>query len=242
MTTTYRTRIYERYASRENTEVPAFDPAAARHWGRTYDHYLRGWLPADRSAAIADLGCGAGGLLHFFQERGFTALSGVDGSAEQVQIARQVVPGVVQGDVFDFLAEHPAAFDLITALDILEHFRKEEVLRLLDGCYAALRPGGRLILQTPNADSPFISTIRYGDFTHEVCFNPYSLRWLLGLCGFRAIEARECGPRPSGLLSCGRFVAWQLIRAGVQFWNLVETGSSGSRIHTRVFLMSGTKP
>src|SRR5947209_1860262 len=165
MTSSYRARIYQRYASRERPGAPPFDPVSAAHWGRTYDHYLRGWIPADRGAAIADVGCGAGGLLHFFKARGYVNLSGVDLSAEQVQIARQVVPGVVEGNVFDFLEARPAAFDLVTALDIIEHLHKEEVFRLLDACHHALRPGGRLVLQTPNADSPFAAAIRYGDFT-----------------------------------------------------------------------------
>jgi SAM-dependent methyltransferase len=237
----YRARIYERYASRGGSPVLAFDPKGAARWGRVYDDYLAGWLPQAKGAAIADVACGAGSLLHFFKCRGFSNLFGVDVSGEQVEIARQVVPGVVRGDLFEFLADRPDAFDLITGLDVIEHLSKEEVLRLLDGCWRSLRPGGRLILQTPNADSPFFAAVRYADFTHEVCFTPGSLGWLLGLCGFGDVRARECGPRPRGLRSFGRFVLWKCLRLGIQFWNLVETGSPGNGVFTRVFLISGVK-
>jgi 2-polyprenyl-3-methyl-5-hydroxy-6-metoxy-1,4-benzoquinol methylase len=85
-------------------------------------------------------------------------------------------------------------FDLITGFDVIEHLHKPEVLRFLDAAFRALRPGGRLVLQTPNADSPWGTMHRYNDFTHEVCFNPNALSRLLKLAGFDQVEAREAGP------------------------------------------------
>jgi len=134
---------------------------------------------------------------------------------------------------------------LITGLDIIEHFQKDGVLRFLDLCFLALRPGGRFILQTPNADSLWGVTIRYGDFTHEVCFNPNALLRLLSLCGFdsRGLEVREADPVPCGysIASTVRYGIWQCIRAALKACNIVETGSSGSGVFTRVFLVSGVK-
>jgi SAM-dependent methyltransferase len=238
----YRQRIYENYASGFQDGPGDFDFAEAQRWGTPYDYRFRGWLPASRDAAIVDLGCGRGKLLYFFLQRGYTKLSGVDVSPEQVKLARQVTPDVVEANVMDFLKNHQQDFDLITGLDIIEHFHKDEVLHFLDLCYAALRPGGRLILQTPNAESPWGSGIRFGDFTHEVCFNPNSLLPLLALCGFRKLEARETGPVPWGhsAPSTLRYVAWQGIRAVLKFWNLAE-GCAGSGVFTRVFIASGVK-
>ena len=34
----------------------------------------------------------------------------------------------------------------------------------------ALKPGGRWILHTANAESPFYGRVRYGDITHEQAF------------------------------------------------------------------------
>lgn len=239
---TYRQRIYENYASGFQDAPSTFDRAEAHRWGKPYDYRFRGWLPPRRDAAIVDLACGGGQLLHFFQERGFTNLRGVDLSPEQVHLARQVTPKVAAADLLDFLAAHPRAFDLITALDIIEHFHKDEVLRFLELCRRALNPGGRLILQTPNGESPFGGGIRYGDFTHEVCFTPRALLRLLALCGFKEPEARETGPAPWGhsAASTVRFTVWQCLRAGLQLWNLAE-GFKGSQVFTRVFLASGVK-
>jgi hypothetical protein len=117
------------------------------------------------------------------------------------------------------------------------------VLRFLDTAHEALKLGGRLVLQTPNADSPVVDAIRYGDFTHEVCFNPDALSRLMNLVGFENIEPRESGPVPlSGSpVSTLRAGVWQMFRIVFKIWNLAETGSAGSGVFTRVFLISGVK-
>jgi len=220
-----------------------FNETVAWQWGRAQRYYLRHWLPEDKDAQIVDLACGGGKLLYFFKRMGYTNITGVDISPEQVKLARQVTPDVEEANVLDWLEAHPASFDLITGFDIVEHFHKDEVLRFLDACHGALKPGGRLILQTPNAESPFGMSIRYGDFTHEVGLNPNALSRLLSLTGFQWIESRETGPIPIGhsIKSSIRYLIWQSIRAGLKLWNLAETGGAGSVVFTRVFLITGEK-
>lgn len=239
----YRARIYERYASRFQSAPGVFDVEAARRWGKAYRHYLRGWLPEHCDACILDVACGGGKLLQFFLDAGYTDVNGVDLSPEQVALARQVTPNVAQANVLDYLAEHPGRFDLLSGLDIIEHFRKHEVLQFLDLCIAALKPGGKLVLQTPNAESPWMTSVRYGDFTHELGFNSNALSRLLGLVGFEAIEAREQGPIRWGysVASTLRWGVWQGIRAGLKVWNIVETGNPGNGVFTRVFVTKGVK-
>jgi SAM-dependent methyltransferase len=239
----YRTRIYEQYASVQGAAQLDFDARNANRWGRAYDYYLRGFLPQNKHAAIADLACGAGRLLHFFKERGYENLAGTDISPEQVAIARQVVANVAHDDVCEYLAGHPSAFDLITGLDIIEHLDKNEVLRFLDGCCGSLKPGGRLILQTPNANSAMACCVRYADFTHEVCFTPDLLMRLMTMHGFRQITVREMGPIPWGysLISSLRFVVWKALCQVYRVLDLVEKGSIGAAVYTRVFLISGVR-
>lgn len=239
----YRSRIFKEYASYFQDANLVFDPVKASRWGKAYDFYLRGWLPENKNAAIIDLACGGGNLLYFFEQRGYSKACGVDISPEQVQLARQIVPEVFQGNVIDFLGSHVNSFDLITGLDIIEHFQKDEVLLFLDLCYQSLRSGGRLVLQTPNAETPWGATHRYNDLTHEVCFNPHSLLRLMHMCGFEQVEAREQGPVPwgYGFISTIRYTIWQSIRTVLKVWNIAETGGSGSGVFTRVFLASGLK-
>jgi len=239
----YRARLYERYASNFQSAPKAFDLTAARRWGAAYRHYLRGWLPRQRDACILDVACGGGKLLQFYVDSGYNDVHGVDISPDQVALARQVIPKVVQASALDYLAEHTSTFDLISGLDIIEHFRKDEALQFLDLCFAALKQGGRLILQTPNAESPWGSHHRYNDLTHELGFNPNALSRLLTLVGFDQVGAREQGPVPWGysVASTVRWCIWQSIRGGLKVWNVVETGDAGSGVFTRVFLMAGTR-
>jgi 2-polyprenyl-3-methyl-5-hydroxy-6-metoxy-1,4-benzoquinol methylase len=232
----YRQRIYQRYASVFKSGSAKVDEAAIDRWGGTYDVYLAGWLPESRDAAIADLGCGPGWLLRFFVRRGYRDVRGVDVSAEQVELARHHAANVEAGDLVTFLRARPERFDLLTGLDIVEHFTKDEVLDFLDACHGALRTGGRLVLQTPNGESPFGGTVRYGDLTHETCFTPALLAQILELTGFGSVECRECRPVARGAVSRVRIALWQVIRQLLRLYNLAETGSPGSGVYTRVFL------
>jgi 2-polyprenyl-3-methyl-5-hydroxy-6-metoxy-1,4-benzoquinol methylase len=236
-----REASYPSYGHDFQDAAERFDPAAAARWGRAYAWYLRGWLPARRDAAIADLACGQGWLLYWLKSRGYRNLSGVDIAPDQVALARQVA-NVDQEDLLFWLAERPERFDLLIGLDIIEHFARDEALRFLELAYASLKPGGRLVLQTPNADSPFGLQHRYNDITHEWAYNVNQLARLLRRAGFVAIEPREQGPVPWGysLASSARFVVWRLIWAGLQLWNLAETGAT-LPVLTRVFLIKGEK-
>ncbi len=239
----YRTRIYENYASGFQDVHQEFDVVAAARAGKVWDYYFRDWLPERKDVSILDVACGSGKLLQFFKQRGYTNLTGVDISPEQVQIARQVLTNVIEANVLDFLEIHSEAFDLITGLDIIEHLKKDEALRFLDGCHAALKPDGRLILQTANAESPWGADHRYGDLTHEIGFNPNALTRILRLCGFGGIRACEAGPVRWGysIKSSIRYYLWQIIRGVLKLYNLVETGGTGSGIFTRIFLMTAKK-
>ena len=133
MTSDYRRRIYEKYASLMQDADPFFNEKEAQHWGRAYDAFLKGWLPGKKDASILEVGCGWGRLLYFLKTRGYVNVQGVDISPEQVLIARQVIDNVTEGDAIEYLDNHPHSFDLIIGLDIIEHFKKDEVLHFLEG-------------------------------------------------------------------------------------------------------------
>jgi SAM-dependent methyltransferase len=218
-----------------------FDESAAQQWGKSYDHFLKRILPKEKNATILDVACGGGNLLYYFKSKGFTNIKGVDLSPEQISLARQVIDDVTLQDATAYLKDHPGPFDLITGLDIIEHFTKDEALDFLAAIQVALRPNGRVVLQTPNLGGFMGPSMRFGDFTHEIGLTPGSLENLLRIAGFTSYNAWECGPAPHGLASSIRFCLWQMIRAVPLIYDFVEVGGSNHRVYTRVFLASAIK-
>ena len=239
----YRKRFYDNYVSRQ-VRPGGTEPTATDYdlWARGAERRFAGWLPADRSAPVLDMGCGAGNFLFTLAKLGYNDLTGVDLSPEQVTLARRWCPGakIIEGDVFDVLRANPARFALISGLDIIEHFRKEEVLTFLELVHEALQPGGRLILQTPNAASPFVGSVAYSDFTHEWFYSPRGLERVLRMTGFCEYECRESGPFAHGFTSWARALLWGLVRSGLKFYDLIEVGG-GDDVYTRVFVATVVK-
>ena len=57
-----------------------------------------------KSARILDIGCGSGSFLKALSEHGYTEITGIDLSEEQVKLAHQLgVTQVQQGDLVEFL-------------------------------------------------------------------------------------------------------------------------------------------
>lgn len=99
---------------------------------------------------VYDFGCGPGFGVRHFAELGAQA-TGIDHFAEAIAHARarHPLPGArfVAADCLEFDAPRESA-DLITAFELVEHLEAPE--RFLARCRAWLRPGGRLVLSTPN--------------------------------------------------------------------------------------------
>lgn len=240
----YRAKIYAHYSVHTSISGQTPDKYSYEHWAAAARWYIRGWLPEDKSTPILDLGCSAGYFLWMAGKCGFADLTGVDISPDQVTLAKQACPKaqIIMADVQEVLAQSPSHYGLITGFDFIEHLRKDELFPVLDIVYTALCPGGRVIFQTPNAESPWGMKIRYGDFTHELAVSPQGLQSLLAVVGLGDYQARECGPYPHGFVSAVRYLLWNVLHAGLGFWNLVETGDKGSGVYTRVFIATARKP
>lgn len=196
---------------------------------------FRPWLPADRQARCLDLACGCGDMLYWLEREGFTHTAGVDLCAEELEQARPFVRGELRhADVLDYLRQAPStSLDFVTAINFLEHLSKDNLLAVLREVRRVLRPGGTLVAMTPNAISPFGGLTRHWDLTHEWAFTPNNFRQLAALTGFEPqIEFRECGPVAHGFISGIRYLLWQLLRAGIAAWFLIELADTKGGVYT----------
>ena len=225
-------RLYRRYATLLG-RVPSTSVLAAEEYFRGRAPYLRQvvrrHLGEKRAARIVDLGCGDGALLHFAREAGFSNLSGVDGSEEQVELAHRLgITCVQHGALETFLADAPSeSVDVVIAFDVLEHLSKSQALDFLEATRRVLRPGGRLLIHVPNAASPFFGHVRYGDFTHQLAFTKESLRQVLQGSGFQTVRCFEDAPVVHGAVSAARFVLWRAVRLALRVAIAAETGDIG---------------
>jgi 2-polyprenyl-3-methyl-5-hydroxy-6-metoxy-1,4-benzoquinol methylase len=228
---------------------------AARGHFATREHYaftsqqlerrLRSWLPRDPSTRYLDLACGCGDMLYSLERLGIAATTGVDLCQEELDNARLFVRGrLVHQDVLEFLqAEPDASYDFITALNFLEHLPKDKLFAILSEVRRVLARGGTLVAMVPNAISPFGSTTRHWDLTHEWAFTPNNFRQLAALCGFDSkVEFRECGPMAHGLKSGIRVVAWKAIRAVISAWLLVEVADRKGGVYTMDMMVRLRRP
>jgi len=230
----YKQRFFERYVSTHTghrdgaTTLKQFQQRAAY-----FQQRWSGFFPAARSARILDVGCGNGSLVWWLQRSGYQYAEGIDVSAEQVADAQAVgVANIAQADLRTYLDGRTGCYDVIVMRDVIEHFSKVEILDLLDDSPNALRPGGRLIVQVPNAEAPFFGRIRYGDFTHELAFSITSLQQLFAVIGFASVALYPTDPGVSSLRSALRYPLWRLVAAFYQLLLFAELGP-GQRIVTQ---------
>jgi cyclopropane fatty-acyl-phospholipid synthase-like methyltransferase len=224
----YRERIYRHYVDAA-TQSLAPDTLAGLAPRRPYlERLVARHFPAAKGAAVLDLGCGHGALMHVAREAGYTDLLGIDNSPAQVAAAKRLgIQGVHQGDLFEAIRTLPAASrDVIVAFDVIEHFTKDELIDVTDEVLRVLKPGGRWIVHVPNGASLFGGASRYGDLTHELAFTCESLTQLALASGFRSAAFFEDEPVAHGLKSAARLALWKMIRSMLRFYLTVETGAA----------------
>src|SRR5579871_1497518 len=125
----FRSELYRRYVS---TYKGAGDPGLEAWLAKWCETRYLPWLsPVVRHDRVLEIGCGSGRLLDQLKAHGFSNVEGIDVSQEQVDAARRRGTNVMCGDVFDVLDHTSAAFGAIVAIDVVEHFTKSELLRLL---------------------------------------------------------------------------------------------------------------
>lgn len=149
------------------------------------------------SIRLLDVGCSSGAFLLTARRLGFQ-VTGVEPSADAAQTARAAGLTVFTGYLEQ--AKFPdAAFDAITLIEIVEHLR--DASALLRECTRILKPGGVILITTPNAHSWTARAMgaRWAGFSlndmggHISFFNPQSMRMLAARSGLEVqrIETRN---------------------------------------------------
>jgi SAM-dependent methyltransferase len=175
---------YERIAERYLRWSLSIDDDARRRMTSRFASLL---LPGDR---VLDLGCGAG-IPTARELSGRFAVTGIDISARQVELARENVPDAtfIQGD-FSQADFAPASFHGVVALYSIVHLPRERHRDLFARIAGWLAPGGSLLATLSGEDSPDWR----GEWLGEPMFfsghDPQTSCRLLAAAGFDLLERR----------------------------------------------------
>lgn len=115
-----------------------------------------------------DIGCGRGEWISLLNENGFNA-RGIDINESMVKVASQKGLNAAVNDALGELKSlEENSLDIITAFQVVEHIKFDDVLELIKEAKRVLAPCGILILETPNPENIMVGTQWfYLDATHK---------------------------------------------------------------------------
>lgn len=153
-----------------------------------------------------DYGCGGGHLLGYLADSGCTKLFGVDQSPESRAATASRISNRAELHVGN--EPEPESVDTAFLVEVVEHMDDEALTVALDGIRAALKPGGHLVITTPNDENLAANSVMcpecgaiFHSMQHVRSWSAASLTAFLGSRGFEtvSVEATILSPY-SGVL------------------------------------------
>ena len=140
-------------------------------------------------APAIDLGCGRGEWLETLRAQGFRA-TGVDLDADMLKACRETGLEVIHDDALVVLAALPDESQaVVSAFHVVEHISIEQLQSLVAHALRVLKPGGLLIMETPNPENIVVGThYFYVDPTHLRPIPPLLLSFLAEFYKFSRVK------------------------------------------------------
>ena len=156
---------------------------------QAYQPFIAPLLCVYQSPNAIDLGCGRGEWLELLQGAGF-APQGVDLDADMLAACTERGLPVTLGDALAHLQNMGDASQcIVSGFHIAEHLAFDYLKALVQQAFRVLKPGGLLILETPNPENVVVGTSSfYLDPSHLRPIPPMLLSFLPEYYGFARVR------------------------------------------------------
>jgi 2-polyprenyl-3-methyl-5-hydroxy-6-metoxy-1,4-benzoquinol methylase len=138
---------------------------------------------------VLDIGCFNGFFVKELRDRGFNAI-GLDFNRKALEFGRRVYglgDFILDKSLHDLIIDKQR-FDAITIFEVIEHL--ENYTELIEQATSLLRPGGVLIISTPNQKMSWRPQLDFPPH-HLSRFSPESLKRLMNYHGFELVCSKE---------------------------------------------------
>jgi SAM-dependent methyltransferase len=153
----------------------------------SYLPYITSTVSVD--APLLDIGCGRGEWLAVLKDNNISA-SGIDSNIACIDDCKSKGLSVVQADLLDALRQTPEhSLGAVTMFQVMEHLPFPVLVETFRLILRALKPGGVLIAEVPNAKNLRVSAGTFWiDPTHQRPLFPELLQFLARELGFHSVE------------------------------------------------------
>lgn len=193
--------------------------SAVAGFTQRYDRYVPG-LNFPAGAKMLDIGCGLGSFMRYCEDLGFV-VTGLEVDPNAAKAARSRVKGEIEVATIADYKYTPGEFDCAAMWDVIEHLT--DPVGDIKHLTGALRPGGKLLIETPNERFSFrkiglwiekltgyrLRMAKYFYYVeHKFYFNPQNISDLLKRLGYDKVEVyqdKSIPTREQEIFSAGKF-------------------------------------
>jgi len=191
-------RLWDFYGSAGGMEKLYFSKHSGHHLIRRISRDVK------FAGRILDYGCGPGHLINTIIQRTEDGMvHGLDFSEDSVRATEERLRGNAQFGGVVSVKQLPSGyedgyFDVIVAVEVIEHLNDDYLEGLLNEVTRLLKPGGRVVFTTPNSEDlgskktmcPECGCI-FHRWQHVRSWTPETLRSLLARHGFSVEKVRQ---------------------------------------------------